>query len=186
MLSEMPATIATCLGPAGVSTRPTMSGGKSACISRASLSVLYFHNSFIPLTFDTLRMFSFFCQAVRCGSPPSVSQSASAPPALRRDRSAVAGGDWAIGDWAIAPVCAAAQTVTIAANILCGTCRCIIRFSLLPKCKHPHRSAFRHFRIFAWKQAIEARLHRRASRCRNPTAPRCTACPRSRRRLGRR
>ena len=65
MLSEMPATTATCLGPAAVLTRPTMSGGNSACISRGSLSVLYFHSSFIPFTFDTFRMRSFFCQAVR-------------------------------------------------------------------------------------------------------------------------
>ena len=61
-----------------------MSGGKSACISRGSLSVLYFHKSFIPFTLDTFRMCSFFCHAVRCGSPPSVSQSASAPRRLRK------------------------------------------------------------------------------------------------------
>ncbi len=64
-----------------------MSGGKSACISRGTLSVLYFHKSRIPLTVETLRRCSFFCQAVRCGSPPSVSQSASCDDA----------GDWANG-----------------------------------------------------------------------------------------
>src|SRR5687768_6774230 len=105
MLSEIPATTATCFGPAGVSTRPTMSGGKSACICRGSLSVWYFHSSFIPFTFETVRMCSFFCQAVRCGSPPSVSQSA------------IAGGDWVIGDWATGDwaIEAAADKATVAA-----------------------------------------------------------------------
>jgi CMP-2-keto-3-deoxyoctulosonic acid synthetase len=65
MLSEMPETIATCFGPALVVTRPTISGGNSACISRGTLSVLYFQRSFIPFTFDTFRMCSFFCHAVR-------------------------------------------------------------------------------------------------------------------------
>src|SRR5687768_15572119 len=173
MLSEMPATIATCFGPAAVNTRPTISGGNSACISRGSLSVLYFHSSCIPFTFDTLRMCSFFCHAVRCGSPPSVSQSASAPstfarcasadkPVLRRDRSA--GDDCAKGN-------AADMAISVAAIPKCVLIFLLFTFYFLlftfyfslftsTQRKHPHCPAFRHFRIFAWENAVEPGLHR--------------------------
>src|SRR5437762_11161438 len=76
MLSDDPATIATCLGPLDVFTRPTIRGGKSECITRGSLSSLIFHRSFMFLTLSVVRIFSSFCHAVRCGLPPSLSQSA--------------------------------------------------------------------------------------------------------------
>src|SRR5258706_249799 len=78
MLSDTPATIASCFGPAAVFTRPAMRGGNIACISRGSLSVLYFHFNVRFFTLATVRRCSSFCHAVRCGFPPSVSQFASA------------------------------------------------------------------------------------------------------------
>src|SRR5262245_46937194 len=79
MLSETPVTITICLGPPAVETRPTTSAGSRLCISRAWLSSLTFHSSFMLLTLAVVRMRSSRCQAVRCGSPPSVSQSAVLP-----------------------------------------------------------------------------------------------------------
>src|SRR5437867_3925345 len=75
MLSETPATTATSLSPLGVLTLPAMSGGKRLCICRGWLSSLTFHSSFISFTLSFVRIVSFRCHAVRCGSPPSVSQS---------------------------------------------------------------------------------------------------------------
>src|SRR5438477_3795403 len=76
MLSEMPETTATCLGPRLVLIWPTISGGNSEWSSLGSLSNLSFQRAFMPLTLSLLRIFSSFCQPVRCGLPPSVSQSA--------------------------------------------------------------------------------------------------------------
>src|SRR5712671_5385102 len=76
MLSETPATIAICLAPPGMVTLSTISGGKSACIWRTSLSSLIFHSSLVSRTLDVVKIFSSFCHAVRLTSPPSVSQSA--------------------------------------------------------------------------------------------------------------
>src|SRR5258708_998961 len=60
------------------SVSPTMfSAGKRACSSRTWLSSWTFQSAFIPATFDLERIFSSFCQPVRCGLPPSVSQSAA-------------------------------------------------------------------------------------------------------------
>src|SRR5829696_866066 len=53
-----------------------MSGGKRLCICLGLLSVCTVHSSFMFLTDAGLRMVSFFCQDVRCGSPPSVNQLA--------------------------------------------------------------------------------------------------------------
>src|SRR5215471_14470312 len=76
MLSDTPVTTLISLGPLLVVTRPTIKAGSSECISRGTLSVLTFHRSFIFFTFSVVSVFSSFCQAVRCGLPPSVSQSA--------------------------------------------------------------------------------------------------------------
>src|SRR5262245_12121785 len=76
MLSETPVTITICLGPLAVLTRPTTSAGKRLCNSRGWLSSLIFHSSVILLTLAVVSVVSFRCQAVRCGLPPSVSQSA--------------------------------------------------------------------------------------------------------------
>ena len=76
MLSDTPATIAISFGPAAVVTLPAMSGGNSECIWRGWLATLTFHSSFMSLTLSLLRIVSLRCHAVRCGSPPSVSQSA--------------------------------------------------------------------------------------------------------------
>src|SRR5262245_56981390 len=76
MLSDTPVTITICLGPLAVLTRPTTSAGSRLCISRGWLSSLSFHSSFMSLTLAVVSAVSFCCQAVRCGLPPSVSQSA--------------------------------------------------------------------------------------------------------------
>src|SRR5262249_11705839 len=76
MLSETPVTITICLGPFAVETRPTTSAGNRLCSSRGWLSSLIFHSSFMSLTLAAVIMRSSRCQAVRCESPPSVSQSA--------------------------------------------------------------------------------------------------------------
>src|SRR5215475_12872777 len=79
MLSVTPVTITICLGPLAVEARPTTRAGSRLCIWRGSLSSLIFHSSFMSLTLAVLRIFSSRCQAVRCGLPPSVSQSAGLP-----------------------------------------------------------------------------------------------------------
>src|SRR2546428_1839737 len=76
MMSDTPATTAISLSPSRVLTLPAMSGGKRLCICRGWLSSLIFHSSFISFPLSFVRIVSFRCQAVRCGSPPSVSQSA--------------------------------------------------------------------------------------------------------------
>src|SRR3989454_8740875 len=76
MLSETPATTAISFSPPGVRTLPAISGGKGLCICHGWLSSLIFHSSFISFTLPFVRLVSFRCHAVRCGSPPSVSQSA--------------------------------------------------------------------------------------------------------------
>src|SRR5262245_39126922 len=76
MLSDTPATIAISFVPSAVVTFPAISGGNSECICRGSLFNLIFHSSFMSLTLDLFRIVSLRCHAVRCGSPPSVSQSA--------------------------------------------------------------------------------------------------------------
>src|SRR5262245_50970278 len=76
MLSETPATLAICFVPLAVVTFSTIRGGNSACIWRTSLSSLIFQSSFVSRTLDVVKIFSSFCQAVRCTFPPSVSQSA--------------------------------------------------------------------------------------------------------------
>src|SRR5450755_2700856 len=72
----MPDTTAICLGPRLVLTPPAISGGNSECSSLGSLSSLIVHRAFMPLTLSLLRIFSSFCHPLRCGLPPSVSQSA--------------------------------------------------------------------------------------------------------------
>src|SRR6266545_7242920 len=76
MLSDTPATTAISFVPDAVATLLVISGGKSECICRGWLSNWVFHSSFMSLTFVLLRIVSLRCHAVRCGSPPSVSQSA--------------------------------------------------------------------------------------------------------------
>src|SRR5262245_5531722 len=76
MLSEDPAVMANCLGPSGIITRSMIKGGNRECMTRGWLSSLSFQRSFISFTLERVRIFSSFCQAVRCGLPPSVSQSA--------------------------------------------------------------------------------------------------------------
>ena len=76
MLSEIPATTAISRGPCGVCTSLAMSGGNRLCSCRGLLSVCRVHNSFMFLTVEGLRIVSFLCHDVRCGSPPSVSQLA--------------------------------------------------------------------------------------------------------------
>src|SRR5215470_3947008 len=83
MLSETPVTITICLGPVLVSTPPTTSAGNKLCISRGWLSSLSFQRSFMSLTLAVVSVVSFCCQAVRCGLPPSVSQSAGLRPWLK-------------------------------------------------------------------------------------------------------
>src|SRR5262245_48387540 len=75
-LSDTPATTAISFSPAGVLTLPAMSGGNRLCICRVWLSSLIFQSSFMSFTVVFVRMVSCRCHAVRCGSPPSVSQSA--------------------------------------------------------------------------------------------------------------
>src|SRR5579871_51193 len=82
MLSETPVSSAICLTPEPVLTRSTMSGGNRECIWRGSLSSFTFHSSFMFRAFAGVRIFSSFCQFVRCGLLPSVSQSA--PHAVRQ------------------------------------------------------------------------------------------------------
>src|SRR5215470_18882914 len=79
MLSDTPVTITICLGPLAVETRPTTSAGNRLCSSRAWLSSLIFHSSFMSLALAVVIMRSSRCQAVRCESPPSVNQSAGLP-----------------------------------------------------------------------------------------------------------
>src|ERR1700722_9096818 len=76
MLSETPATMAICLGPLLVFSLSTITGGNSECISIGLLSSCSFQTIFRFLTLSLLRIFSSFCQPVRWGLPPSVSQSA--------------------------------------------------------------------------------------------------------------
>src|SRR3982751_4058884 len=76
MLSETPATIAISFTPSAVATLPAISGGNSECICRGWLTSLIFQSSFMSLTFVLFRIVSLRCHAVRCGSPPSVNQSA--------------------------------------------------------------------------------------------------------------
>src|SRR5947208_2959505 len=76
MLSDTPATIAISFTPSAVVTLPAISGGNSECICRGSFFSLIFHSSFMSLTFVLFRILSLRCHAVRCGSPPSVNQSA--------------------------------------------------------------------------------------------------------------
>src|SRR6266404_3671375 len=76
MLSDMPASRAICLGPLMVWTFSKISGGNSECISCGTLSSLIFHRILRFLTLPVLSIFSSCCQAVRCGLPPSVGQSA--------------------------------------------------------------------------------------------------------------
>src|SRR5262245_14797270 len=76
MLSDTPVAIAISFGPLLVLTFSTRSVGRSACMRRDSLGSCTFHSSFIPFTFVGVRIRSFFCQFVRWGSLPSVSQSA--------------------------------------------------------------------------------------------------------------
>src|SRR6266478_4531261 len=76
MLSDMPASMAICLGPLPVSTFSKISGGNNECISCGTLSSLIFHRILRSLTLPVLSIFSSCCQAVRWGLPPSVGQSA--------------------------------------------------------------------------------------------------------------
>src|SRR6187399_240232 len=85
-------------------------------------------------------MCSFFCQAVRCGSPPSVSQSASG--AL---------------DGAVCVRCAIRCPAP--AEMPSATNPAAIKFRTLFHRKDPDRSAFGHGRKFAWLQLVEPRLH---------------------------
>ena len=133
-----------------------MSGGKSACISRGSLSVLYFHSSFIPFTFETFRMCSFFCHAVRCGSPPSVSQSAIATVHFGEARSRGRRQRWRCAKGTSERQVVFPSCSVFTFYFLLFT----FDFLLLRQRKHPDRSAFGHFGIFAREHAVEARLHR--------------------------
>src|SRR5215470_8086839 len=85
MLSETPVSMAICRGPALVFTRSISSGGNSECISRGRLSSLIFQSSLMSLALAGLRSFSSFCQLVRCGLLPSVSQSALRAPIAARE-----------------------------------------------------------------------------------------------------
>src|SRR5260370_220093 len=85
MLSEMPETTAICLGPPLVFCWLTISGGNSECSSLGWLSTFKFQSSFMPLTLSLFRIFSSFCQPVRCWLPPSVSQSAAGSRAQPRE-----------------------------------------------------------------------------------------------------
>src|SRR5260370_20479708 len=76
MLSEMPASMAICLGPLLVFTLSTIKGGKSECISCGGLSRWIFHRIVKFLTLSLLRIVSSCCQFVRLGLPPSVGHSA--------------------------------------------------------------------------------------------------------------
>jgi hypothetical protein len=75
-LSETPAITAISLGPSFVATSLATSAGSRLCICLGSLSSRTFHASFIDLTLSVVMRRSFRCQAVRCGSPPSVNQCA--------------------------------------------------------------------------------------------------------------
>src|SRR5215472_4463418 len=77
MLSDEPATMAICFGPDGVLALSTINGGNKECITFGSLSRWSFQSSLLFLTESTEKIFSSFCQAVRWGLPPSVSQSAA-------------------------------------------------------------------------------------------------------------
>ena len=71
----MPWTMAICLLPDEVRTLLRIIGGKSECICWGTLSSCSFQRICMFFTFWGLRMVSFFCQAVRKTSAPSMSQS---------------------------------------------------------------------------------------------------------------